>query len=129
MDEERWPAEWLRGVLELCVLAVLEREHTYGYVIAQRLAEAGLGSVKGGTLYPLLARLERDGLAASSWAPGQTGPGRKYVEISDAGRAELRRRTHAWRRFVAGTERLLPPEPDHSDAVAIDRGPSERAVP
>ena len=108
MDDRRWPAEWLRGVLELCVLGVLARERAYGYVIAQRLEEAGLGTVKGGTLYPLLARLERDGHVRSTWAAGDGGPGRKYVALTDTGREELRQRTEAWLRFVHGTSGLLP---------------------
>ena len=54
MTEDRWPGEWMRGVLSLCVLRVVADGPTYGYAIAARLAEAGLGSVKGGTLYPIL---------------------------------------------------------------------------
>ncbi len=125
MDDERWPGEWLRGVLELCVLGVLAKERTYGYVIAQRLQEAGVGRVKGGTLYPLLARLEREGLVRSSWAAGESGPGRKYVELTDQGRVALLQRTGQWRRFVAGTTHLLPEEvgaPSGSATSRNDRG-------
>jgi PadR family transcriptional regulator PadR len=53
----------LRGVLELCVLGALRGGPSYGYALAQSLEQAGLGTVKGGTLYPLLGRLE-----ASSWS-------------------------------------------------------------
>ena len=51
-------SEWLRGVLQPCVLQCLADGPAYGYAIIARLAEAGLGEIKGGTLYPLLARLE-----------------------------------------------------------------------
>lgn len=108
MDEVRWPGEWLRGVLELCVLGVLADGPTYGYAIAGRLAEAGLGTVKGGTLYPLLARLEGEGLVSSSWHAGEGGPGRKYFVLTTAGRRELRTRARLWERFVDGTWRLVP---------------------
>jgi PadR family transcriptional regulator PadR len=108
MDEVRWPGEWLRGVLELCVLGVLADGPTYGYAIAGRLAEAGLGTVKGGTLYPLLARLEGEGLVSSSWHAGEGGPGRKYFVLTAAGRRELRTRARLWERFVDGTWRLIP---------------------
>ena len=108
MVDERWPGEWLRGVLELCVLGVLGEEPTYGYAIAQRLADAGLGTVKGGTLYPLLARLEGDGLVTSSWHAGEAGPGRKYFALTAAGRRELRARAVLWERFVDRTWRLIP---------------------
>ena len=58
-SDQPWPSEWLRGVLEVCVLRVLADGATYGYAIASRLTDGGLGGVKGGTLYPLLSRLER----------------------------------------------------------------------
>jgi PadR family transcriptional regulator PadR len=108
MDPQRWPTEWLRGVLELCVLGVLTQGRTYGYAIAQELERAGLGTVKGGTLYPLLARLEADGLLVASWQAGDGGPGRKYFELTAAGRAEALARAELWRRFVTATGDLLP---------------------
>jgi PadR family transcriptional regulator PadR len=108
VSEVRWPGEWLRGVLQLCVLGVLAEGPTYGYAIAARLEQAGLGSVKGGTLYPLLARLEADGLVQSAWQAGEGGPGRKYFTLTEAGHEELQGRAQEWVRFVAGTRRLLP---------------------
>jgi PadR family transcriptional regulator PadR len=106
--EERWPGEWLRGVLQLCVLGVVADGPTYGYAIAARLEQAGLGQVRGGTLYPLLARLEADGLVQSAWRAGEGGPGRKYFTLTGPGREQLRARAGEWGRFVAGTRRLLP---------------------
>lgn len=108
MSETRWPGEWLRGVLELCVLSVLAGEPTYGYAIAQRLQSAGLGTVKGGTLYPLLARLQSEGLVEASWHAGDGGPGRKYFALTPAGREELDARARLWGRFVERTCRLIP---------------------
>lgn len=108
VSETRWPGEWLRGVLGLCVLGVLADEPTYGYAISQRLHGAGLGTVKGGTLYPLLARLEADGLVESAWQAGNGGPGRKYFTLTAAGRRELASRTQDWARFVEATWRAVP---------------------
>lgn len=105
---EQWPGEWMRGVLTLCVLAVVAQERTYGYAIAARLAEAGLGTVKGGTLYPVLGRLEQDGLVASSWGAGDSGPGRKFFEATDAGRRHLAERSERWDEFVSRARTLLP---------------------
>ncbi|MCY7365052.1 MAG: PadR family transcriptional regulator [Frankiaceae bacterium] len=109
MDEERWPTEWLRGVLELCVLAVVAEDETYGYAVIQRLRAAGLGTVKGGTLYPVLARLETEGLLTSSWRDGDNGPGRKYYVVTPAGRAALHDRADGWRAFTSRAGRLLVP--------------------
>jgi PadR family transcriptional regulator PadR len=94
-------------VLELCVLAVIDDGRTYGYALAQRLEDAGLGRIKGGTLYPILLRLEQDGLVMAAWGEGSGGPGRKFYEITPAGRAELRRRAGDWARFTSATVALL----------------------
>lgn len=105
----RWPAEWLRGVLEVCVLTAVADGSDYGYAISARLAEAGLGAVKGGTLYPLLGRLENDGLLVSSWEAGDGGPGRKVVRLTPAGLAELGRRAALWQDFTRCTNDLITP--------------------
>ena len=103
MSDTAWPGEWLRGVLDLCVLAVLDDGPTYGYAIAARLEELGIGQPKGGTLYPLLGRLEQAGHVTSQWQPGEGGPGRKYFLLTPDGRAHLRAQARAWRTFTALT--------------------------
>jgi PadR family transcriptional regulator PadR len=110
MDDVRWPGEWLRGVLELGVLAILDGAGAHGYAIAQQLGAAGLGQVKGGTLYPLLARLEVDGLVTASWQAGEGGPGRKVFAITAEGRRELTRRARSWDEFTRTVSALVRPE-------------------
>lgn len=104
---EGWPAQWLKGVLELCVLSVVGEGETYGYAIAQRLGRVGFGEIKGGTLYPILMRLETDGLIESRWGEGTKGPGRKFYRLTDTGAAELARRRDQWHSFTKVTEDLL----------------------
>jgi PadR family transcriptional regulator PadR len=100
MNEHTWPAEWIRATLSQSALAIVAAEETtYGYRILQRLEAAGFGKIKGGTLYPILARLEADGLVTSSWGEGVGGPGRKFISITDAGREELNRLTTQWQAF------------------------------
>jgi len=108
LTDDSWPSDWLRAALPLSVLAVVAEEETYGYAIAQRLREAGLGAIKGGTLYPLLNRLEEEELLRSSWREGVGGPGRKFFAVTAAGRAELARRTTAWHLFTERATDLLP---------------------
>ena len=108
MDENpEWPSEWLRGVLAVCVLRVLSDGATYGYAIAAALADAGLGPLKGGTLYPLLKRLEDAGWVVTEWRPGEGGPGRKYYALTRAGSEELHRSAGRWEAFTAVTLRLV----------------------
>lgn len=106
--DDGWPSEWLRAVLPLCVLALVAEEETYGYAVAQRLKSAGLGAVKGGTLYPVLNRLEQEGLLSSSWREGAGGPGRKVYAVTEAGRGLLASRSAAWHTFTERAGGLLP---------------------
>jgi PadR family transcriptional regulator, regulatory protein PadR len=106
-SDQPWPSEWLRGVLEVCVLRVLADGQTYGYAIATRLADGGLGVVKGGTLYPLLNRLEAAGLVTAQWRAGDGGPGRKYYLLTDEGHRELERTATRWSRFTAATGAMI----------------------
>lgn len=101
MEPDTWPSEWMRAILGLCVLKSLEGGPTYGYAIATSLETAGFGVVKGGTLYPLLTRLENAGWLETEWRAGEAGPGRKYFSLTATGRPELERRTKLWERFAA----------------------------
>jgi len=105
--DQPWPSEWLRGALEVCVLRVLADGQTYGYAIASRLADGGLGVVKGGTLYPLLNRLETAGLVTAQWQAGDGGPGRKYYLLTDEGRQELQDTATQWSRFTEVTGAMI----------------------
>lgn len=101
--------QWLRGVLPLCILAILDEGERYGYDLARRLEQEGLGTVKGGTLYPVLARLERDGALAVRWGESVTGPARKYYALTDAGRRQLAEGGKAWLELTERATALLAP--------------------
>lgn len=106
MIPEEWPSEWVRGVLGVCVLRVLLDGPNYGYAITQRLAAASLGDVKGGTLYPLLGRLEEAGYVEVEWRAGEGGPGRKYFSLTDDGRTHVRSLASHWAAFTTTTREL-----------------------
>ena len=97
----------MRGALSVCVLAIVADGETYGYEIGQRVRTAGLGAVKGGTLYPILTRLEEDGLVTSRWRAGTAGPGRKYFAITAAGRRVLRQQIDDWHIFTGRVAALM----------------------
>ncbi len=100
-------SQWLKGVLDLCVLARLRTAEAYGYELAAGLAAAGFGEIKGGTLYPLLNRLERDGLVATLWRVNDQGPNRKYYRLTELGESELAEARNAWSDFTAVAESIL----------------------
>ncbi|MFG1954895.1 PadR family transcriptional regulator [Micromonospora sp. NPDC048830] len=106
MDIER-RGQWLRGVLDLCVLGLLRDRESYGYQLAQALDKAGIGPIQGGTLYPVLLRLQRTGLVTAQWREGTAGPARKYYRITDLGRAALRQGGRDWAAFVTPVTGLL----------------------
>ncbi len=99
--------EWLRGVLEPCLLALVATGESYGYELAARLAAAGLGPVPGGSLYPALTRLEKQGLVSSRWRAGGSGPGRRYYRLTAAGRGQLTADVERWDIFAATVAGLL----------------------
>ena len=100
-------SQWLRGVLDLCLLAALSREALYGYEMTRRLAEAGLDAVAEGSIYPALARLERADLVEAVTRSGSGGPPRKYYSLTATGRRTLMQRSADWREFAASVELVL----------------------
>lgn len=100
--------QWLRGVLDLAVLALLaESGEDYGYTLLQRLSEAGLPDMKAGTLYPLLNRLSSEGLVHTEWRAGESGPGRKFFSLTDQGKAVLSEQGPKWTAFAKNTISLV----------------------
>jgi DNA-binding PadR family transcriptional regulator len=96
--------ELRRGVVVLAVLSQL-REAQYGYSLRQALAGAGM-PIEEGTLYPLLRRLEAQGVLASEWRL-QDGPPRRYYRLNAAGEALLATLSVSWRDLNAVMDRLL----------------------
>ena len=83
---DRRIAQLRRGVLELAVMGVLYHGRHYGYSLIRVLSERGSISLKEGTIYPILARLDRDGLVGSEWVESDQGPPRKYYTLTSSGR-------------------------------------------
>jgi PadR family transcriptional regulator, regulatory protein PadR len=96
--------ELRRGVIVLATLSQL-RAPQYGYSLRQALAEQGM-SVEEGTLYPLLRRLETQGLLASEWRI-EDGPPRRYYTLNPEGKKLLADLTTSWRNLVATVDGLI----------------------
>ena len=101
---EQMRQQWLHGFLDLCLLALLSERRDYGRGLAERLADAGFDEVPGGTLYPSLLRLEKQGFVRTEWEPSATGPRRKYYELTSEGRSAVVDRTRAWVSFRAALD-------------------------
>lgn len=85
-SKDRRITQLRKGILELAVMGVLYHERHYGYSLVRVLAETGSMSIKEGTIYPILARLDRDGLVRSEWVESDQGPPRKYYTLTPLGR-------------------------------------------
>lgn len=85
-DRERRVTQLRKGILELAVMGALCQERHYGYSLVRVLTEGSSVSIKEGTMYPILARLHRDGLVRSEWVESDEGPPRKYYELTSSGR-------------------------------------------
>ena len=96
-----------RGLLEFCVLALLEDGASYGYEIVTRLAEAPLLAAGEGTVYPLLRRLRRDGRVATFWRESEAGPPRQYYDLTASGRAYATDLERQWRHLIEQVRQLL----------------------
>lgn len=99
---ERYERQMKKGVLEILVLKLLGENEKYGYQLISELKERseGLFSLKEGTLYPILYRLEEEGLVTSRWSQAQgKEAAKKYYQISDTGKIVLEDTVQLWKLF------------------------------
>ncbi len=105
----------LKGVLSLLLLHLLAVQESYGYEVVQRLHELGLDDILEGTVYPALARLEREGRVRSRLVSSNAGPARKYYRPTAEGYDTLSRGTSDWTALAGIVSQVLsapvPPEP------------------
>jgi PadR family transcriptional regulator PadR len=86
----------LKGLLSLLLLHLLAEQESYGYEVVQRLQGAGFTDVLEGTVYPALARLEREGRVSARLVSSSSGPARKYYRPTPAGYEALASGTATW---------------------------------
>ncbi|MGH7022001.1 MAG: PadR family transcriptional regulator [Caulobacteraceae bacterium] len=94
-----------KGVLELCVLALLSGGDAYGYEIASRLAK-GIGMGEG-TIYPLMRRMQADGLVETYLVESPSGPSRKYYRLTASGRTSFAAQRSEWTQFSQAVNDIL----------------------
>ncbi|MBD5473313.1 MAG: PadR family transcriptional regulator [Lachnospiraceae bacterium] len=102
---DKYERQMKKGVLDMLVLKLLETEPKYGHQIIQEMKEKSeeIFLLKDGTLYPILYRLEDDGMVVSRWseAEGKQVP-RKYYVITENGREALNQMESIWKRISSG---------------------------
>ncbi len=105
----RWdPSGAVGRNLEAFLLLELLREPSYGYDLIRKLADYGFKrATEPGVVYKLLRSLEESGAIRSKWSPQESGPARRYYQITNQGRELLRRRAYHLKRQMDRTQRLL----------------------
>ena len=124
----RDPSGTIGRNIEPFLLLELVRAASYGYDLIRRLADYGFrrATAEPGVVYKVLRALEESGSIQSEWSTQESGPARRYYEITPAGRDLLRQRVFHLRRYVERAERLMEDyvqvtgEPLPAQAVADD---------
>ncbi len=97
--------QFKKGVVEMCVLFILNQEDAYGYKIVQSISE--YIETNENTIYPILHRLTRDHYLESYYVKSPEGPKRKYYKITDTGKTRLELSKTDWEEFVSRVSNLM----------------------
>lgn len=105
MKSENTKAQMRKGVLEYCILCILENGEAYPSEIIAQLKDAKMIIVEG-TLYPLLTRLKNGDLLSYRWEESKSGPPRKYYTLTDQGKTFLKELTETWNELEKAVNKL-----------------------
>lgn len=112
VENEYDESQLMKGVLEGCVLLIIEKEETYGYEIIRKLKNYGFYNLSEGTIYPLLLRFEKRGLIKAVFKASPMGPKRKYFTISDKGEKYLIQFIAKWSELSKKVNIMIKEEKD-----------------
>jgi PadR family transcriptional regulator PadR len=106
MNIENTQSQMRKGVLEFCILSIIQREEAYPSDIIEEMKKAHLNILEG-TLYPLLTRLKNADLLAYRWVESSGGPPRKYFSLTEKGAAFYKELENTWREMSDSVERVI----------------------
>jgi len=97
--------QFKKGVLELCVLVLLNKQDRYGYELVQKISDQI--EISEGTVYPLLRRLTKEEYFTTYLKESTEGPSRKYYKLTEKGRRYLDQLLRDWEAFTNGVNQLI----------------------
>jgi PadR family transcriptional regulator PadR len=106
MNIENTQSQMRKGVLEFCILSIIQRGEAYPSDIIEEMKKAKLNILEG-TLYPLLTRLKNADLLHYRWVESSGGPPRKYFSLTEKGAAFYKDLENTWREMADGVERVI----------------------
>ncbi len=106
MNIDNTAAQMRKGVLELCILAIIAEKDAYASDIIDKLKSSDLIVVEG-TLYPLLTRLKNEGLLQYRWEESTSGPPRKYYQLTPDGEETLVALKNSWNNLIKAVDTII----------------------
>lgn len=101
-------SQLLKGVLDMCLLAIISEEPSYGYEMADKLSNRGLDLASEGSIYPTLSRMQRSSLIEGYFVEADgSGPPRKYYRIAQQGEQRLAEWKSEWIGLRDGVDQVL----------------------
>ena len=105
MKIENTKAQMRKGILEYCILSILQHGDAYTSEIISTLKSAEMIVVEG-TIYPLLTRLKNSGLLSYRWEESSSGPPRKYYVLSESGKQFLKELDITWNNLMVAVNQI-----------------------
>jgi PadR family transcriptional regulator PadR len=105
MDIQNTQSQMRKGVLEFCILSIIQQAEVYPSDIVEKMKQANLHILEG-TLYPLLTRLKNAGLLNYRWVESVSGPPRKYFMITEQGKAACEVLLKTWHQMNSAVNQL-----------------------
>lgn len=97
--------QFKKGILEICVLVLLDQKDCYGYELVQKVSDKI--EISEGSMYPLLRRLMKEGYFSTYFVESASGPARKYYKLTTKGKEHLREQLEEWRAFSNAVNLLI----------------------
>ncbi|HEY5889902.1 MAG TPA: PadR family transcriptional regulator [Acidimicrobiia bacterium] len=97
----------LHGVLDMCLMSIIDEEPSYGYEMVAKLRRRGLDLASEGSIYPLLSRLQKQGAIEGYLVQSSEGPARKYYRMSREGKKTLAQWREDWSGFRSSVDSVL----------------------
>lgn len=100
-------SQLLKGILEGCILAVIQQQETYGYELSVKLQQFGLTDVSEGSIYPILLRLQKEKLIEGTFKKSESGPNRKYYHLTEDGKQALNEFITHWNAIKFPVDKII----------------------
>ncbi|MCS0674370.1 PadR family transcriptional regulator [Cytobacillus firmus] len=109
--------QMLKGILDGCLLAIIKEGEIYGYELAAKLESYGFHSLSEGTIYPLLLRMQKEGLISATLRKSTAGPKRKYYTLTGKGEQELELFIGRWEQVSSSVDKVLNKKGDMKNGL------------